>query len=70
MKHAEGVGGKSYNLVLCIHFRRIHNLQKATTSYVLSLSVHPSAHLQGTQIIMRLDIWVSLINQSRKLKFH
>lgn len=70
LKHAEGVGGKSNNLVLCVHFRRVHNLQKATTSYVLSLSVLLFAHLQGTWIIMRLDIWVSFINQSRKLKFH
>jgi len=70
MKHAEGVGGKSNNLVLCILFRSVHNLQKATTGYVLSLSVHPSAHLQGTQIIVRFDIWLSFVNQSRKLKFH
>jgi len=74
MKHAEGVGGKSNNLVLCIHFWCVHKLRKATISYVLSLSVCPSvlpsAHLQGTRIITRFDIWVSFVNQSRKLKFH
>ena len=45
MKHAEVVGGKSNNLVLCIHFRHVSQIANSNCKLCLvpvCLSVRPS----------------------------
>jgi len=62
----------SYNKVI---FRRVRNLQQATTSWVISvcLPVLPSAwnnRFPPKGILIKFDIYIFFKNLSRKFKFH